>query len=179
MEKRALQLTAILLVVLCLAAAAEARGWTIKYDLWFKRWGDYYMAGHDWRWWKAQGIRESGLNPRAVSHAGAQGLMQFMPATAKEMGLRDPFDPEASIQKGIAYDRKIYRYVGSWGTNLRTAEKRKATFAAYNWGPGRVRRLYERKGQPAAWVDMEAGVPQETRAYVAAIQRIYKRLTLG
>jgi soluble lytic murein transglycosylase-like protein len=97
---------------------------------------------------QAMVARESGGRPCAVSHKGAQGLMQIMPATQAELGLSDPFDASASISAGARYMKQLLiRYDG----NLRLA------LAAYNAGPQRV--------------DVEKDVPAiaETQAYVAAI----------
>ena len=71
---------------------------------------------------------ESSGNARAVSPKGAQGLMQLMPGTAKELGVTDPFDPIQNINAGAAYLAQQYKRFGSWPTAL----------VAYNAGPGRV-----------------------------------------
>ncbi|MFT4248159.1 MAG: lytic transglycosylase domain-containing protein [Pseudomonas sp.] len=89
---------------------------------------------------------ESGFDPKAVSPAGAIGLMQLMPQTARELGV-DPWNPEQNIRGGAAYLRQ---QLDRFGGDLERA------LAAYNAGPAQV----ERHG----------GVPpfRETRAYVAA-----------
>jgi soluble lytic murein transglycosylase-like protein len=95
---------------------------------------------------------ESGYNPRAVSHKGAQGLMQLMPATASRLDVDDPFDPEQNVRAGVReLDRLIDRYSG----NLQLA------LAAYNAGEGAVEKY--------------RGVPpyRETRNYVARIMSLY------
>ncbi len=75
--------------------------------------------------------QESGLNPNAVSPVGAQGIAQFMPGTAKDLGLTDPFNPEASIDKAGQYLASLQKQFGgdmSWA------------LAAYNAGPGNVKK---------------------------------------
>jgi hypothetical protein len=90
---------------------------------------------------------ESGFDPRAVSPAGAQGIAQFMPATARGIGLRDPFDPAQAIPAAARLLGGHVREFGSLPLAL----------AAYNAGPGAVRRY--------------GGIPpyRETQAYVARI----------
>ncbi|HEX2503461.1 MAG TPA: transglycosylase SLT domain-containing protein [Miltoncostaeaceae bacterium] len=93
---------------------------------------------------------ESGFDPRAVSPAGAQGIAQFMPATARGMGLRDPFDPQQAIPAAA-------RLLGG---HLRAFGSVPLALAAYHAGAGAVRRY--------------GGVPpyRETQAYVARIMAL-------
>jgi hypothetical protein len=93
--------------------------------------------------------QESGFNPGVVSRAGAQGIAQFMPETAKEYGLVNPFDPIHALH---AAGKFLNRLVGQFG-NLGLAA------AAYNAGPGRV----------SAYVAKRRGLPEETRNYVIRI----------
>ena len=98
---------------------------------------------------------ESSWNPRAVSRSGAQGLMQLMPATAKSLGVTDPFDPRQNLDAGCRYvNLMLARYGGDY---------RKA-LAAYNWGPGNLDRLLDTK--PANW---ESGISAQATSYLAKI----------
>jgi len=91
---------------------------------------------------------ESHGDPAAISRAGAEGLMQLMPATSEQYGVANPFDPHANVDGGTHYLRDlIHRYRG----NLHLA------LAAYNAGPGLVDAVH---GIPA--------IP-ETRSYVARV----------
>lgn len=90
--------------------------------------------------------QESRYKPAAVSHVGAVGLMQFMPATAAEWGI-DPGDPIQAISGAGRYLRWLYDQLGDW----------KLTLAAYNFGIGNVKR-------GKTW-------PAETVAYVAQISK--------
>jgi soluble lytic murein transglycosylase-like protein len=90
---------------------------------------------------------ESAFRTGAVSPAGARGVAQFMPGTAAERGLADPFDPEQAIPKSADLLAEHRRRFGNLGLAA----------AAYNGGPGRVQN----------WLDDKGGLPDETRNYVA------------
>ena len=94
---------------------------------------------------------ESNFDPTAVSPKGAQGLMQLMPATAKDLQVADPFDPQSNITGGTKYLRSLLDSFG-WDMEL--------SLAAYNAGPGRV------KGR----------IPNiiETRIYIAKVLDNYQ-----
>lgn len=80
-------------------------------------------------------LQESGGNPRAVSHAGAKGLMQLMPATARRFGVRDVFDPVQNIVGGTRYLRFL---LDRFGGDLTLA------IAGYNAGEGNVEKYGNR-----------------------------------
>ncbi|MCJ2122777.1 lytic transglycosylase domain-containing protein [Methylobacterium sp. J-077] len=93
--------------------------------------------------------RESSFRVGVVSSAGAQGVAQFMPGTARERGLLDPFDPEQAIPHAAHLLADLKSQFGNLGLAA----------AAYNGGAARV----------SKWLSGEGGLPAETRAYVAAI----------
>ena len=93
--------------------------------------------------------QESRFDPAAVSPAGAQGVAQFMPATASWRGLANPFDPVEAIAKSAKLLHDLRQEFGNLGLAA----------AAYNAGPGRVR----------DWLAGRRGLPGETRAYVSIV----------
>jgi soluble lytic murein transglycosylase-like protein len=92
---------------------------------------------------------ESRFRAGAISPKGAQGIAQFMPATAAERGLADPFDPEQAVPKAARLVADLTRRFGNVGLAA----------AAYNAGADRV----------ANWLAGSGGLPAETRAYVIAV----------
>lgn len=132
-----------------------------RYDSLFK----FHATEHnlDWRLLKAQAIAESSMDENAMSHAGAMGLTQFMPATwewAKEMGwiekAADPFCPDTSIQAQACYMKWLLD---------RTDNDIIQALAAYNWGIGNVSKLEKTWD----WMNL---LPEETQGYIARIHKI-------
>jgi soluble lytic murein transglycosylase-like protein len=98
---------------------------------------------------------ESGFNPKAVSPAGARGLMQLMPRTGAALGVTDPFDVEQNIMAGAKYlSQMLRRFNGEEAVAL----------AAYNAGPGRVSRLGISNTEQLR--DKYLLLPRETQKYV-------------
>lgn len=93
--------------------------------------------------------QESRFRAREVSSAGARGIAQFMPQTAIEVGLKDPFDPFQAIPASAKFLRKLFDQFGNLGLAA----------AAYNAGGGRIER----------WLSRRSTLPKETRDYVVII----------
>lgn len=92
---------------------------------------------------------ESAGDPAAVSHKGAMGLMQLMPATARELGVTCAFDPRENVMGGTRYLRELRDVLGSWRLGI----------AGYHAGPGRAR---------------SGRLPAETRRYVERVLRSWR-----
>jgi hypothetical protein len=104
-------------------------------------------------------ITESSINPNVTSHAGAMGLLQLMPGTARYLGVRDAYDVVDNIDGGIRYIRKMMDIHGETGYGLQLA------VAAYNAGPGAVKK--------------HGGIPpfRETQNYVRKVLGLYEVLS--
>lgn len=94
---------------------------------------------------------ESSFDPRAKSKKGAMGLMQLMPATARDLGVTDAFDPQQNVRGGVTYLRRMIDRFG----------RMELALAAYNAGPEAVARY--------------GGIPpyRETRQYVDRVLSVY------
>jgi membrane-bound lytic murein transglycosylase D len=107
-------------------------------------------------------IIESGLNPRAVSRARAVGLWQFMPATGRYYGLHydwyldEKMDPEKATDAACRYLRDLHSMFKDWELAL----------AAYNTGPGNVKRAIRKSGYKRTFWEIYPHLPRETRSYV-------------
>ncbi|RIW13685.1 LysM peptidoglycan-binding domain-containing protein [Algoriphagus lacus] len=111
-------------------------------------------------------IVESGLDPQIKSRVGAMGLWQFMPATGKMYGMHvnsdvdDRMDPELSTEAAAKYLKSLYRMFGDW----------EVAMAAYNCGPGNVRKAIRRSGGKKTFWGIYDYLPKETRSYVPQFQ---------
>jgi membrane-bound lytic murein transglycosylase D len=108
-------------------------------------------------------VIESGYTPTLTSRAGAHGIWQFMPDTAREYGMRvdwwidERAEAERSTRAAAEFLVDLYREFEDWPLAL----------AAYNAGPGRIRRALEKTGATTFWELLEqAAIPKETRGYV-------------
>ncbi|RDC64657.1 LysM peptidoglycan-binding domain-containing protein [Adhaeribacter pallidiroseus] len=114
-------------------------------------------------------VVESALMPRAVSHAAAVGLWQFIPSAASDYKLKinayidERMDPEKATDAACRYLRNLHRmFGGNWELAL----------AAYNCGPGNVRKAIKRAGGQADFWAIFPYLPKETRGYVPSLTAI-------
>jgi membrane-bound lytic murein transglycosylase F len=175
------------LAVLAMAATAgntisskksKVTDWPDKYDQHFRKYSKHYFGpGFDWRWFKAQGIAESGLKAQAKSKSGARGIMQIMPSTYREIQkdnphLKDIDSPRWNIAAGIYYDRILYK---RWRSPPPGEERLYFAFGSYNAGYTRIKNTFQKVGPPAAtWEQVEYHVPGQTRHYVRRIRGLMK-----
>lgn len=122
------------------------RGTAVSMDAIFEEAGAYYDISP--RLLRAVAKAESNFNPKVVSRAGAVGVMQLMPGTARSLGVTDPYDPRQNIMGGAKY---LKQNLDRFGGNVPLA------LAAYNAGPGSVQKY--------------GGIPpyKETQNYVRKI----------
>jgi membrane-bound lytic murein transglycosylase D len=113
-------------------------------------------------------VVESALNPKAKSVVGALGLWQFMPATGKDFRLvqnayyDERMDPEKSTEAACKFLRSLHRMFGDWELAL----------AAYNCGPGNVRKAITRSGGQRGFWAIFPYLPKETRGYVPSFTAV-------
>ena len=128
----------------------DSRYWSTKYDRYFQKYSKrYFGPNFDWKWFKAQAIAESGLNPNALSNTGARGLMQILPSTYAEIRKKNPYfshinEPRWNIAAGIYYDRFLYGY---WP---QIVEQQRLMYAGRGPADDGLRQLQRRTGWHAA-----------------------------
>lgn len=167
---------------LAIAAASKAEAWdrlNLRFPLLYQETFQRYAKQHGLKANELLAIarRESALNPGAKSSVGARGLMQLMPATAKQVAKANGLgrisverlhEVNTNVALGSAYYRELLEDFG---------HNRIFAIASYNAGPGRIRKWREGKLDAAAWVE---AIPfKETRQYVQAVMTynvIYARL---
>jgi membrane-bound lytic murein transglycosylase F len=121
-------------------------------------------VGWDWRLLASQVYQESRFKPDAKSWAGASGLLQLMPGTARQVGVRDPFDPEDNVRGATKYLKWLEDF---WDERIEDeGERLKFILASYNCGPGHVedaQRLASKYGgDPLAWADVSYWLLQKS-----------------
>lgn len=122
------------------------------------------QEGIDWKLLKAVAHKESTFNPKAVSSAGAMGLMQLTPITAKDIGF-DPlqmFNPMHNVMAGARYLKKLLKITSG---NIVLA------LAGYNSGPTALaKRIRQAKEKGISWYD---ALPKETKNYIPGVAKRY------
>ena len=161
-----------------------------QYDETFRRYSKrYFGAAWDWRWFKAQGMAESGLDSTAKSRVGARGVMQLMPSTYGYIQSRRPEfgtidDPEWNIAAGIMHDRYLWKY---WEKDVSAEERYRFMFGSYNAGERTIGRAADSArvsaGGVPRWLHVEEVAPRvprwryrETLDYIRKIDANYAKL---
>ncbi|MBW3534412.1 MAG: transglycosylase SLT domain-containing protein [Gemmatimonadetes bacterium] len=121
--------------------------------------------GWDWRLLASQAYQESKFDPAARSWAGAQGLLQLMPATAREVGVADAYDPEQNVAGAVRY---LEWLEGQWAPEVADPDERlRFVLASYNAGRGHVldaQRLAAKHGDdPMRWDDVAYWLLQKSK----------------
>lgn len=152
--------------------AFSKRNYTARLFNRFKKWEEYITLTM-----KAENVPseigllcliESGCTATARSNKGATGMWQFMPATAREMGLivndysDQRNDPIASTKAAAKYLKKCHNTLGNWTMTL----------ASYNCGIGRTENLMKRH-KTKNWAELKSSFPMETQQYIPALQAIH------
>ena len=185
-------LTVVIALMLALPAPAppgaayEHFNRSIRYDRYFSKYSKrFFGPGFDWRYFKAQAIAESGLDPEARSPVGAVGLMQVMPRTFEDIRRRNPAitgrleQPRWNIAAAVWYDRHHFVL---WRAERPFEDRLKFMFASYNAGRGnviRAQRLALADGLDGRlWSSIERQLPAVTgrhsRETLGYVKRIFE-----
>ena len=130
--------------------------------------------GWDWRLLGSQMYQESRFKPTARSWAGATGLLQLMPATARQFGVRNSSDPQQNVAGAVRFLQWLTRY---WTPRIPDPEERiKFILASYNTGAGHVedaQRLAEaNKDNPKRWADVSYWLLQKSKREVYTLPMV-------
>jgi len=172
------------------AAARNKRKITDRYDPVFRKYTKrYFGPTFDWKYFKAQGLAESGLDSNATSWVGARGVMQLMPSTYRDIASHRPDfgtidQPEWNIAAGIMHDRYLWTL---YQKDISDDERHRFMFASYNAGEGTIKRainvVTKEQPGPPVWSSVEQVAPTvgrwrytETLGYVRRIDSAYSRL---
>jgi len=172
------------------AAARNAKKFSERYDPTFRKYTKrYFGPAFDWKYFKAQGIAESGLDSTAKSWVGARGVMQLMPSTYRDIASHRPEfgtidQPEWNIAAGIMHDRYLWTL---YQKNISDEERHRFMFASYNAGEGTINRAISmaraKEVGPPVWSSVELIAPTvgrwrytETLGYVRRIDSAYTKL---
>lgn len=186
MMAQALLLAAALVLV---ASPAHARDrFTDAYDAEIREAADRWLAGVDWRLYKAQLYQESQLDPGAESPVGAQGIAQFMPGTwrniAPQLGVghASPHAVEPAIKAGAYYMAWLRR---QWSTPRPEADRHSLALASYNAGLGNLLSAQRACDGATLYADVVVCLPEitghhakETETYVQRIWRWFTEMVI-
>jgi membrane-bound lytic murein transglycosylase F len=190
-------LAAILAVVFspffCVSAANPSEKYKkmTAYDCYFLKYSNRYFGSFfDWRYFKAQAIVESRLNPDSQSQDGAMGIMQILPKTFQEITQKnphiwtDPKQPRWNIAAGIYYNWVMWN---EWQDPLTVQDRINFMLASYNAGKYNILRAQQIAASmgldPRSWAAVEKALPQvtgtsgqETIAYVRKVNHAWMAL---
>lgn len=184
---RLLLSTSVCASLLLLSSSTLYSGYYSDYDYYFRRSGKQ-LPMYDWRWFKAQGLQESLLDPKAVSPAGAKGIMQIMPGTWQDetdrLGIiASPFNARANIYVGVHYMKRMVRFWKAPRTHL---ERLELAQASYNAGAGNVLKAQTKCGNKRTWdgvrpclKSVTGKLSEETLDYVRRIKAWFGVLVEG
>lgn len=152
------------------SARAQAVGVNSRYDDTFRKYSKrFFGVGFDWRIFKAQGMAESNLDPKAASRVGARGVMQLMPSTFREVKSHNPEmqridDAEWNIAAGVYYDRQLWQ---RWERDSIDTYRQEFMLASYNAGRGTIHSAQavarNEKYDDRAWTSIETVAPKVRR----------------
>ena len=177
----------VFLLIPCHALGFERYNKIVKYDRLFSKYSKrYFGPAFDWRYFKAQAVAESRLEPKAKSRVGALGIMQIMPRTFEEISKKNPKikgtreHPKWNIAAGIYYDRVLWK---EWRAERPLQDRIDFMFGSYNAGKGNVLKAQKiARNQDLnenMWQSIEKALPmvtgkrsKETIGYVKKIKTI-------